>query len=85
MDGLTLCVLCDLEQMRNLKIRFCGCGGTDQERLVHDLGVLGKLVCLRIDSHRLDTESMGCAGYATGDFTSVRDHKLLKHLVFAFV
>ena len=80
-DGLALRVFGDLEQMGHLEVGFGSCGRTHHESLVHHFWVLGKLVCLRIHSHSLNSESMGRAGNATGNLASVCNQKFSKHLV----
>ena len=89
MNGFTLGVLCDFEQVGHLEIRLRGGGWADEEGLVHQLRMLGELICLGVNSHSLDTESMGRPADSTGDFASVCFQKFSEHffrclLVFVF-
>ena len=81
MDGLALRVLRDFEQMRHHEIRLCGWGWAHHEGLVHGLRVLGVHVCLRVDTHSLDAQSVGRATDAASDLATIRNQKLVEHLL----
>lgn len=73
MKSLGLGLVSDLEDAVSSEVGICWLRPSDQVSLVHDLHMLGMLVCLTVNTNGPDTHALGCLGYATGDLSSVRD------------
>ena len=80
-DGLRFSVLGDLDEVRYFKIRFSCWRWSHHEGLIHDLGVLGEFVGLRVHTNGFNSESMSGSSYAACDFTAISDQKLVKHFL----
>ena len=76
---MRLSVLGNLNEVRHLEVRFSGWRRSDHKGLVHDLGVLGELVGLRVHADRLNAEAMSGSSDAACDFATIRDQKLVEH------
>ena len=82
MHCLTLSILSHLYQVRHFEIRSSSWCRSNEEGLVHLLGVLGELVSIGVHTHGLHSQSVGRLGHSAGDFTAISDQQFLEHLLW---